>query len=515
MGVWQEQVGSGILEPKRTFVLGTTRNDTGTYITLTRYALAGGAAEVSVTWPPTPTNDEYVGTLNEAKAMVVPVVPQQTTADNGRIYVAGTAEAGLATTDIVVLCYDFNLNLKWMRTYDYSPNPIFYGDDVPVAITTDQTGDPNYEGIEYSFVAVLGSSKGLDTGKDFVTLCYRSSDGCPLMPAKRLSSNGDHDDVPVDVVVGIATDPISQQGVPSIFVTGALPAAGNGTLPWFYTTAYTIPSTECLTAGQGNVALHWPRLFRGADTTNLPPNYVGVECLPARMKYVKGMLYLAGSALPIGFDITASRDMVYWVYLPTSPTTFPPASFDTWDAGNVLGEDVVTDLDVIFTGGGTFAAMTGWSRVGSTYKIATMMYNGISHGRIWDIGAIWDRQDGSGDDRGVRLQFIEASNEIANSACNLYVTGRSTKAGVGADYVYLKYDAIGTGANKGTAWTFAQTPFYNNATVNGNDIPIRLFAQHSQALGQGQSRFLIHTGTSAGGSSADDWATQFIIETRP
>ncbi|MFN0133348.1 MAG: hypothetical protein ACKVW3_12580 [Phycisphaerales bacterium] len=524
VGLWQEQTGGTppVLTPIKSFVLGTTRNDTGAYITLTRYGLAGGSPEASAIWPDSSATEENVGALRRAVAMVIPVVPPDTTAANGRIFVTGTTDAGVATTDIVVLCYDYNLNLKWMKTYNHQPNPIFYGDDEPVAIITDQTPEASFAFIGYEYVAVLGTSRGLGTGKDLVTLCFAKADGCELMPPQRVTSNGNYDDIAGDVCVGVARDQLNQDHS-CIFVTGGVYDPANGNHPVYYTTGYLIKDENCLTqTSNGEVARYWPKTFRWDDATA----YSGAlgsdnaRAIPVRAKSIKDyQLFITGTTERLAGS-THPKDMLTIRYDDSvDPTPASPYRAHQWNVGSGTETlDEAADMDVqAILGVRSFVAITGTRQIAGTSQraIATHLYDSNLNPWWQNVaGTVWFRSGGTSNDRGLRVQIVQGQGETnGNSEANIFVTGRSASSTTAIDYVLLKYDSDKFATSVVPVWT--SIPFYNNSSINGDDIAARFVAEWCAPLvNPNESRRIFVTGTSAGGTSGNDWATQFVVETR-
>lgn len=115
--------------------------------------------------------------------------------DAGNVYVAGASFGQTTRFDIVILKYDPNGNQLWVRRY----NGIGNGDDIPVAIVLDKSGN----------LYITGESYGSGTGKDYVTLKY-SSDGNKQWAA-RYNGPSSLDDTPVGIAVDIFQN---------VFVTG-------------------------------------------------------------------------------------------------------------------------------------------------------------------------------------------------------------------------------------------------------------------------------------------------------
>lgn len=532
IGLWQEQASpsseGGRFIPKKVFVLDSITSPAARF-TLTSYNLDGSNAH-TVTWPEKAPQASEARTARVATAMTIPVVPIGTSSDQGKIFVTGYVGSGYESTDIVTLCYDYDLQLLWMKTYNYVPPDDvegFYGYDKPVAIKTNQSSDPQYEAsVSYDYVAVVGSSQSLNGGLDYVTLCYHKDDGADLMTPKRYSSDGHHDDVPVDLAIAYDANP------QLIAVTGSAPdpAGSNGQQDLYLTTAYEIRSVDPIDAAlNGTVAPTWPRAFRGTFPNPAPQwHYLGFRSNPARMKYLKSLFYITGTTRPwAGMEhdphfIPAPPDMLTVRYDPHVALTTEISNQMNFADGITSCDDEATDLDAIYSHGGIFVAITGSSTSVTTHQtqMATQLYD-VNLNKVWFSGARWARTENSGgDDEGVSVRMVEAEREVhggpdVNSAVNVYVGGMSLGIGTGWDFVTLKYDSIidNTG-NKESPW--ATIPFYNNVGANGDDVLAQIAVECQPKVNtSGEFRRIFITGASYGGATADDWATQFVIEAFP
>lgn len=524
IGAWQIYQGihlNGVrAEVVKTFVLGTTSiTSTSSAITLNRYSL-NGALEKSVTLPGSHSP------LYRAKAMTIPVVHDTVTMEDGRIFVAATIPAPNSTTDICVLAYDFDLNLKWQKTYSYddplSPVDPYYDNDDAVATCTDQSPQFYIYGPDYNYVAVTGTSKSFSRGLDYVTIAYHKTDGQVLMPPKRFTSSGNYDDVPTAIASSHWPE---AGGERALFVTGRSPNPPGNNDPGpdaFLTTAYVIASLNPQnTTGNGAVASGWPRADKGTF-----PGFSSVQAVPAKMAYFKSHLYVTGTTSALGAGAPPS-DMLTIRYNINSPGGL----VSQWDFLNGVSSgasraDAVSDMDTFislppFAFGEGFLAITGSSQDVLTGKreAATVLYH-PDLTPVWDYGARWGRPGGGNLDAGVSVRIIEAPNEgnqpLAEQAINVYVAVASLSTGGHFDYNALKYFNTIPPAqqNKNPDWLPDWLPYYNNPLTNGHDVPVKLFAELQPAVTFTQFRKLIVTGTTQGGTSLDDWATQFVSEGR-
>lgn len=539
IGLWQEQIGlipgeGGKLDPKKVFVFGTRTMGNQSFLCLTRYDL-DGSNPLTVTWP---SNDQRATTtVRAARAMTIPVTPvisdPDVAAAEGRVYVTGRTNGPAGTTDIVTLAYDFNLNLKWMKTYSYndpSTSP-FYGDDDPVAITTNQNRDWQIEGLDYDYVAVVGSSQSHHHGKDYVTLCYHKTEGVELMPPARYTSAGVFDDVPADIiathggpgyiaVTGTSIDPYDRDpNQPGI-------QPGNNGLPVYLTLAYQIESVDPEDPmGNGHGVPYFPRAAWGSFSGN----YLGFPSYPVRMEYLKQSLVITGRTMGLlntsgDYDAEDMFTVLYYI----SSTSEPPFSSDQLNfqetfTGGADRFDAAVDMDALYTTQNTWIAITGRSTSVVTGKteVATMLYNvGGFLARWWPDGARWARPVSSGgenDDRGVSVRLVEAYEELPGSLFNVYVTSKSRGAGSDFDFTTIKYGHVNPiiqGSNQAMRWEENLLPYYNFSS-NGVDSPVQIAPQYLPRVTSSEKRRLFITGQSWGGSSAEDWATQFTVEQLP
>ncbi len=172
---------------------------------------ANGGIVASVTWPSVTSRAQRT-----AKAMAV----GQTTSGVVLVLTGTVIKTGSPSTqDIVTVAFDQNLQLKWSATYD---NTALDGDDISVGV-----------GADGLHAVVVGTSAGLGTGADIVTLVYNIDDGSPVGTPQRFNTSSSWD----DTAAGVAMD----EDTPSRFyVGGTTYATGGGTGLVFRAIAYDI-----------------------------------------------------------------------------------------------------------------------------------------------------------------------------------------------------------------------------------------------------------------------------------
>jgi hypothetical protein len=455
--------------------------------------------------------------------MTIPVVPDGTDPSDGRVFVIGTTD-GLATddavptTDIVVLAYSLDLKLKWMQTYNYAPVDGFVGDDRPVRVITDQ--DPDQvtppTPILYNYVAVLGSVQTPSGTTAAVTLAFCPLNGQMIMlPVVEAGVP-----VPVDIVACKARPnvgpPAAELG-DALFITGQTSAGTVGSQ--IVTYCYSMPGITCSGSKQNGLHLvGWPRYQTGSYA--LPAH--DPWAIPARMKAIKGNLVITGTTDALCECSPAESpesDMLTFTYNPAIATQTTPTWVHQWKLGDLpgaisYGDSVAADLDVVFYSSEYFA-ITGrnTSRVDGHTRVATMVYHVSDGMRPWFYGTRWPvgTSEPANYDAGVAIRCIKATDvNSGGSGFNVYVGVKSLGPN-GRDYRTLKYFSSANGGFQPIAWT-QNLPLYNGAS-NGDDIPFGIAAEsHPGITFTGESRRIWTTGTSWGGFSANDWATQFNVE---
>ncbi|MFZ1323253.1 MAG: SBBP repeat-containing protein [Ignavibacteria bacterium] len=125
-----------------------------------------------------------------------------TTDDNGNIIVTGESNYTNSGYDYTTLKYNQSGDLLWASSYNGTGN----GDDLGVSVKTDDQNN----------IYVTGSSNGVGTNEDYVTLKYNSAGTQQWM--QRFNGTGNGRDVPKAMVKGNDN---------SIYITGASLFSGN------------------------------------------------------------------------------------------------------------------------------------------------------------------------------------------------------------------------------------------------------------------------------------------------
>jgi hypothetical protein len=179
-------------------------------------------------------------------------------------------------------------------------------------------------------------------------------------------------------------------------------------------------------------------------------------------------------------------------------------------------------MDVVFGLDSTLYAMVTGSatsfEAGGTTGVASIVYS-VAGTPLWTKGALWNRDPligGTGDDEGVAVRCIRALDTgLDGSLFNAYVAVKSHNGTpTGWDYAMLKYDGRQFPGVKDIAWDHLRVPLYTGpGTANPNNTPSGIAVEYNPGITDSQgSRRIWITGTSNGGATADDWATQFVVE---
>ncbi len=537
IGLWQEK-GDGVsfptdrLKAHRVFVAGRMRTPTGSFISVARYNPEGGPADAVASWPP-PTGeiDYQPGAHFAVKGMVIPAVEFGTTAEQGRVFVTGTIDSIDNTTDIIVLAYDFDLNLKWMKTFNYVETGIDYATpDEVVAITTDQSSDLVTPGHDtcYNFVAVLGRVRDyhLHAWKS-VTLVYCRRTGNEVMPPRYEPIMPE----PVDITIA---QPLDFCGVPTVFITGSTSSTpGYGDI---VIQAYQLPETIpflCPSSGKcsgsvsnGVVPAGWPLSFRGQF------GVLDTWAAPARIKFMKSHVVVAGTTGVAGQPGYPNRTDFFTLVVNGCDNPYLEWH-DQWSVPNSISNPAgrackAVDMDLVFGAAPNsvpFIVVTGSARnteLGNT-SVATMVYRSAAggaptqpaHKRHWLQGGTWNVQGGLGQEEPIALRCIKGrdDNTALDSGFNIFVAAK-TKDFDGYGFATIKYDGGQSTPPKTVSWT-QNLPFYFG-TGSGDDTPAGIAVEYLPSIPTyGPTRRIWVTGTSRDPVSLDDWATQFIIEQMP
>jgi hypothetical protein len=533
IGLAEEATTVSQFTTKHVFTLGTVRDSTGTYVSISRYSPDGtynGAPgpEMVTYWPKYCGRcDAYWPTVRAAKAMTIPVVGPNTAPQDGRIFVLATDDGPtklvngqiVATANIAVLCYDFDLNLQWQKSYNYEPGGGFEGNDLPVAITTDQDPDVVSGGLwSYDFVAVLGSSETPSGTTEAVTMAFCKDHGNVILPPQREPNMP----VPVSIAATAADYCLPR----TIFITG-----GSNALTTFgkiITQGYQMPNVTCAATGNGTIPSGFPAYNAGSF-----PGYTPAA-IPARIKYAKGTLCITGTTWYLNPDSTpsAERDMLTFTYLGCGST---PGWTDQWQVPEhdetqppltPYRAAQAVDMDTAFgLYGGDYVVITGsaTSLVNGRTGVATMVYGLYDGQPLWnDVGAMWEYNGAASVDVPISVRCIQADDpgdDNGYGGFNAYVTAKTFRNGA-FDYITLKYRGKPLPIQqvnhyKFQSWT-QNFPFFNGSG-NGDDIPARVTAESiwtpmAHPPDTSLTRRIWVAGTTFGGATANDCATQFIVE---
>ncbi|MEY2545839.1 MAG: hypothetical protein QOG48_956 [Verrucomicrobiota bacterium] len=388
------------------------------------------------------------------------------------IYVTGSSEGSGTRRDFFTQKLNANGAVLWTARFDGTGS----GEDIPNAIVVDQFGN----------VFVTGSSLGLGSGLDYLTVKYNSSG--VFQWAVRFNGTGNREDIPYAMDV----DPSG-----NIYVTGSSQSTNadrdsvtikynaNGGQVWTFTwigsggediaralkidmsgNVYVAGSSTGNGSGldyillkfNTNGALQWWRSYNGPANGDDVPAALAFD--PA------GKVYVTGSSL----GVSSGNDFATLKYSPNGVLKW----VQRYD-GPAGSSDKSVGIAVDATG----VVVTGTSLgVNTASDYATIKYT-KKGARLWVA-----RFDGpvSSDDT--------ASALALDGSSNVYVTGTSVGNGTGKDYATLKYNLNGV----------LQWIARFNGPVNSSDT--------AAALGVHQMSHNVYvTGSSLGNGTANDFAT--------
>jgi hypothetical protein len=235
---------------------------------------------------------------------------------SGNVYVTGLSTAQNGLGDCVTIKYDNDGNQQWAKVYDGPAN----GNDYGNSITVDGSGN----------VYVTGSSTGIKTGGDYLTLKYDSSG--QQQWASTYSSAGSN----LDEGRSVGLD-----GSGNVYVTGVLAFSEGGSSDDWGTIKYNSSGAE-----------QWVRVYDG-------PAHIADEAFSIAVD-VNGNSYVVGygHGLTSGSDLTSIKydtdGVEQWVQAYDGPLHGTDSGFDiTLDLqGNVYvagasGVDVAIDYATI------------------------------------------------------------------------------------------------------------------------------------------------------------------------
>ena len=293
-------------------------------------------------------------------------------------------------------------------------------------------------------VFVTGTSQGVASHYDFVTVAYSAATGAQLW-GRRYNGPGNGDDHAYSVAV-------SPDGA-RVFVTGTSEGVGHSAF------GYATVAYNAVTGAQ-----LWARRYNGPGKGGVAWS-VAVSPGGTRV-FVTGSSQGAGSGQDSAtVAYSAATGAQLWVARYNGP-------------GN--GNDFA--LSVAVSPGGTRVFVTGSSQgAGSGYDYATVAYSAATGARLWVARY---NGPGNGDDQ-------VSSLRVSPGGTRVFVTGGSQRAGSGQDYATVAYSAA-TGAR---LWVARY-----NGPGNGDD------GAGSVAVSPGGTRVFV-TGGSQGAGSGQDYAT--------
>lgn len=354
------------------------------------------------------------------------------------VYVTGSSEGTGTRRDFYTIKYDAAGAVKWSARFDGAAS----NDDIANAMVVDGFGN----------VYVTGSSTGLGSGLDFVTIKYNSN-GVQQW-ARVFNGTGNREDIPYAIDV----DPSG-----NVYVTGSSQStAGDRD---FVTIKYN-----------SNGTVQWTAPWNGG---------FGEDIARALKVDASGNVYVTGSSRgnSTGLDFVTikynTNGVVQWARSYNGPANGDdiPTALVLDDAGNVyltgssLGQSTASDY-----------ATLNYKTNGTLNWVAR--YDGPAHGA----------------DRPAAIALDDAPN--------VYVTGSSLGSGSGLDYATIKYQFVTKQPPKKKKKKKKQPPTgilqqlwvrRFNGPVNGDDSAVAL------ALDNGANVYV--TGTSLGSGSGNDYAT--------
>ena len=294
---------------------------------------------------------------------------------SGNVYVTGSSRSSGIDSDSATIKYNSSGVEQWVARYNGTGND----DDGTGSIAIDSSGN----------VYVTGSSVGLETNKDYITIKYNNS-GVEQWVA-RYNGTSDYED---------GADSIAIDSSGNVYVTGY--SHGSGTYDDYVTIKYNNAGVE-----------QWIARYNGIANDSDYANAIAIDS--------SGNVYVTGSSEGLGiyFDYVTikynNEGVEQWVerYNATTANYSDGASAIAVDSsGNVY--------------------VTGSSRdLGNIDDYATIKYNSLG---VEEWVARY-----CGVENGYDYAFAIA----IDSSRNVYVTGASAGSGTNLDYVTIKYNNEG------------------------------------------------------------------------
>ncbi|MGA9115400.1 MAG: SBBP repeat-containing protein [Bacteroidota bacterium] len=346
---------------------------------------------------------------------------------SGNIYVAGYTTGIFSLEDYLLLKYNTNGQLQWVRTYNGPGNDY----DAATAVAVDGAGN----------VYVTGSGFGVDTDEDFQTVKY--TPGGDLVWAARY--NGPADDY--DAAMGVCVD-----GAGNVYVTGI--SYGLSTDADYLTIKYNSSGTQLWTARYDGPAndfdmpvglgidlagsVYVSGTSYGEDTyedyATVKYSFQGAQVWAARYDGtgmdldevaamsvdISGNSYVTGSSYNADFD----ADVVTIKYTANGSTDWS-ARYNPPDESDELAAAIAVDASRNVH---VAASQWGW---GTGEDYVAIKYSSTG-GERWVA-----TYNGPGND------YDEPTCITVDGSGNVFVGGASTGAGTAEDFALVKFSSLG------------------------------------------------------------------------
>jgi len=315
---------------------------------------------------------------------------------SGNVFVTGQSNDSNTYYDFVTLKYTSAGAIQWTKRYNGSGNDL----DGPREMVIDGSGN----------IYVTGYSEGNGTGHDFVTIKYNNADGAEFW-VSRYNRSGSSSEEAIDLAV-------DRYG--NVFVTGQ--SKGSGT-DWDYATVmYNSSGVE-----------QWVSRYNGQVNSYDYPKAIELD--------QAGHIYVTGES----YDTKTGRDF--------TTVKYDLAGVPQWvkhynGSGNAA--DIPAALCVDATGNIYVTGASNGLETGQDY--ATIKYNSAGNDQ-WVA-----RYNGPGN------SYDEAAAMKVDGAGNVYVAGKVLTSTGGEDFVLVKYAADGR----------QQWASRKKGVIDGEDYPTAL-----------------------------------------
>jgi len=354
------------------------------------------------------------------------------------IYITGDVPGKVGTRDMLTICYSADdLHMVWMDRYS---NPALTGDDVPVAIDASDN------------VAVAGTSAGVGTGKDFVTILYDRTTGDRLNLFRYDSGGGQSDTAAA----------VGQTGA-YLVVTGSSPGLVAGDGRRYHTICY---NTEFNT-----------ELWHADHETTLRDDFpVALKVAPKAPDGLSAV-FVTGTSVPISSDAT-NADYHTVKYDLNASGTAPELWLAVYNNPARNGDDYAADIGQVFFDGPpelSLVYVTGTSAgTGTGRDIATIQYHDLGTSVQQDWEARFNRSFNLDE---VAAHLVTSVDNTTGFA-DCFVTGSSQNGNTSPatwDCVSLKYNADPAGgSHPNPIWsiTYPKNPLSPGGDDNSNALNI-------------------------------------------